>query len=175
MAQTSKDSAVSAPSESSSAWRQRVKAVLPWIIAAAAIPYVFSRVPISEVWAETQSADLLSFTAVIFGAQAFGINLPFALALAATPIIQAAGGLPISPMGLGTQQTAMLYSFGSRSGRNKQEAAIVAFGFSFPVALNLGRCLLGLFYVMDLTDSKALAATEYHASASPTEAVPTPN
>lgn len=99
-----------------------------------------------------------------FGTQAFGIELPFALVLAATPIIQALGGLPISPMGLGTQQAAMLYFFGSRFGGNAAEAAIVAFGFSFPVALNLGRCMLGLIYLKDLTATRAHSSAKSEAS-----------
>jgi len=95
-----------------------------------------------------------------FGTRAFGIDLPFPLVLAATPIIQAVGGLPISPAGLGTQQAAMLYFFGTRFGGTDSEAAIVAFGFSFPVALTLGRCLVGVFYL------KAFAAAR--SSAEPT-------
>ncbi|MEM9174077.1 MAG: lysylphosphatidylglycerol synthase transmembrane domain-containing protein [Myxococcota bacterium] len=90
-----------------------------------------------------------------FGTKAFGIDLPFPLALAATPIIQVIGGLPISPAGLGTQQAAMLYFFGSRFGGTDSEAAIVAFGFSFPVALALGRCALGLFYVKEFSAARA--------------------
>jgi len=89
-----------------------------------------------------------------FGTMAFGIDLPFALALAATPVIQVVGGLPISPAGLGTQQAAMLYFFGTRFGGSDSEAAIVAFGFSFPVALTLGRCLLGLFYWRDFSAAR---------------------
>jgi len=91
---------------------------------------------------------------VYFGTQAFDIHLPFALVLASTPIIQAVGGLPISPAGLGTQQAAMLYFFGGRFGSGAPEAAIVAFGFSFPVALILGRSLLGLFYLKDLSQAR---------------------
>ena len=95
---------------------------------------------------------------VYFGVQAFGIELPFALALAATPIIQVVGGLPITPAGLGTQQAAMLYFFGDRFGGGGSEASIVAFGFSLPIALIVGRCLLGLFYLRDLGSSKATPA-----------------
>lgn len=90
-----------------------------------------------------------------FGTRAFGIELPFALALAATPIIQAVGGLPISPAGLGTQQAAMLYFFGERFGGSDSEAAIVAFGFSFPVALIVGRCAVGLFYLKEFSAARA--------------------
>jgi uncharacterized membrane protein YbhN (UPF0104 family) len=102
---------------------------------------------------------------VYFGVQAFGIELPFALALGATPIIQVVGGLPITPAGLGTQQAAMLYFFGDRFGGGGSEASIVAFGFSLPIALIVGRCLLGLFYVRDLSSSrKAQAIDESTAS-----------
>ena len=106
-----------------------------------------------------------------FGTQAFDIHLPFALVLASTPIIQAVGGLPISPAGLGTQQAAMLYFFGGRFGSGAAEAAIVAFGFSFPVALILGRSLLGLFYLKDLSQAQKepdlAEAPDAHAEKSP--------
>jgi len=95
-----------------------------------------------------------------FGTQAFGIQLPFALVLASTPIIQAVGALPITPAGLGTQQAAMLYFFGERFGGGGSEASIIAFGFSFPVALVLGRCLLGLFYLRDLSPVRVATATK---------------
>lgn len=90
----------------------------------------------------------LAFVAVFYsGARAFGIELPFQVALAATPIIQAIGAIPISPAGLGTQQAAMLYFF-SLYGSN---GAIVAFGFSLTAALIGARCLLGLFYLASLS------------------------
>ncbi|MAG31467.1 MAG: hypothetical protein CL908_11335 [Deltaproteobacteria bacterium] len=84
------------------------------------------------------------------GMLAFGIELPFALVLAAGPIIQMIGGLPITPAGLGTQQAAMLYFFGGALGGSGPEAAIVSFGFSFPLALIAVRCMIGLFYLSDL-------------------------
>ena len=90
----------------------------------------------------------LTFVAVFyFGARAFGIELPLAIALAATPIIQAVGAIPISPAGLGTQQASMLYFFSSYG----SDGAIVAFGFSLTVALIGARCLLGLAYLPSLT------------------------
>lgn len=95
---------------------------------------------------------LIAVAAFYFGAQAFGIELPFTLVLAATPTIQAIGGLPITPGGLGTQQAAMLYFFGGHG----SEAAIVAFGFSLPIAFMVIRCLLGLVYLADLTANTGL-------------------
>lgn len=80
------------------------------------------------------------------GCLAFGIDLPLQLAVAATPAILLAGSLPITPAGLGTQQAAMLYFFSSHG----SEAAILAFGLAFPVALLLFRLLLGLPYLKDL-------------------------
>ena len=58
----------------------------------------------------------------------------------------AVGGLPISPAGLGTRPAAMLQFFGTRFGGTESGAAILAFGFSFPVVRTLGRCLVGIFY-----------------------------
>jgi hypothetical protein len=103
-----------------------------------------------------------------FGTQAFGIELPFALALAATPIILAVGALPITPAGLGTQQAAMLYFFGDRFGGGGTEASILAFGFSFPIALILGRCLIGLFYVRDLSAVRKGSSPPPDAKQAPT-------
>jgi len=85
-----------------------------------------------------------TFVAVFyFGTRAFGVDLPFSVALAATPIIQAIGAIPISPAGLGTQQASMLYFFSAYG----SEGAIVAFGFSLTAALIATRCLLGLVYL----------------------------
>ncbi len=80
------------------------------------------------------------------GTRAFHVELPLGSAMASTPVILAAGGVPITPAGLGTQQAAMLYFFSSYG----SEAAILAFGLAFPVALSLARMPLGLFYIRDL-------------------------
>jgi len=80
------------------------------------------------------------------GCRSFGIELPLQLALAATPAILLAGALPITPAGLGTQQAAMLYFFAPYG----DEASILAFGLTFPVALILFRSLVGLPYLKDL-------------------------
>lgn len=80
------------------------------------------------------------------GTRAFHVELPLASAMASTPVILAAGGIPITPAGLGTQQAAMLYFFSSYG----SEAAILAFGLAFPVAITLARMPLGLLYIRDL-------------------------
>jgi uncharacterized membrane protein YbhN (UPF0104 family) len=80
------------------------------------------------------------------GTRAFHVELPLGSAMASTPVILAAGGLPITPAGLGTQQAAMLYFFSSYG----SEAAILAFGLAFPVAITLARMPLGLLYIRDL-------------------------
>jgi uncharacterized membrane protein YbhN (UPF0104 family) len=90
---------------------------------------------------------LIAVAAFYFGMLAFGIDVPFTLVLATTPTIEAIGGLPITPGGLGTQQAAMLYFFGGHG----SEAAIIAFGFSLPIALMLARSLLGLVYLPGVT------------------------
>lgn len=87
------------------------------------------------------------FAAFWIGSRAFGINLPLALTAASVPAIMMAGAIPISPAGVGTQAAVMLF-FWSDYG---EDAAIVAFGLVFPIAVTLARCLLGLFYVRDLT------------------------
>lgn len=95
---------------------------------------------------------LVSIIAFYFGTQAFGIDVPFVLVLAVTPMIEAIGGLPITPGGLGTQQAAMLYFFGNYG----SEAAIVAFGFSLPIAFMVVRSLIGLAYLPALTPNAEL-------------------
>jgi len=88
------------------------------------------------------------------GTRAFGIDVPWTLVLAAAPAIQAIGALPITPGGLGTQQAAMLYFFGGHG----SEAAIVAFGFSLPIAFMVARSLLGLVYLHGLTAHSRLGS-----------------
>ena len=92
-------------------------------------------------------AYFLGFISYVWlGARAFQVELPFAFALAATPIVMAAGALPITPAGLGTQQAAMLYFFAPYG----SEGAILAFGLAFPAALILGRLPIGLLYAREL-------------------------
>ncbi len=80
------------------------------------------------------------------GSHAFGIEIPFALAMASAPAIMMVAALPISPAGLGTQAAAMVF-FWSDYG---EKAEILAFGLVFPIALVLARSLLGLPYLKDL-------------------------
>jgi hypothetical protein len=92
------------------------------------------------------------------GCRSFGIELPLQLALAATPAVLMAGALPITPAGLGTQQAAMLYFFAPYG----DEASILAFGLTLPVALILFRSLIGLPYLKDLPKLR-LALAEQRA------------
>lgn len=80
------------------------------------------------------------------GSHAFGVGIPFSLAVASAPAIMMISALPVSPAGLGTQAAAMVF-FWSDYG---DKAAILAFGLVFPVALTLSRCFLGLLYLKDL-------------------------
>jgi uncharacterized membrane protein YbhN (UPF0104 family) len=98
---------------------------------------------------------LVSVVCFYFATQAFGIDIPFTLALAVTPTIEAIGGLPITPGGLGTQQAAMVFFFGGYG----SEAAIVAFGFSLPIAFMAVRSLIGLAYLRDLTANAELESS----------------
>jgi hypothetical protein len=52
----------------------------------------------------------------------------------------------------------MLYFFGDRFGGDGSAAAILAFGFALPVAMILGRCLLGLLYLKDLHSEQGVRA-----------------
>lgn len=89
------------------------------------------------------------------GSHAFGIQIPFALALASAPAVMLVAALPIAPAGIGTQAAAMVF-FWSDYGT---KAEILAFGLVFPVALVVGRCLLGLGYLRDLKVLKSPAET----------------
>lgn len=96
---------------------------------------------------------LLFILVYYLGTRAFGAEPPLALVLAAAPIIQLIGSLPITPAGLGTQQAAMLYFFAGDFGGfdgGDAAAAIVAFGFAFPIVLVASRCLIGFLYLPDL-------------------------
>lgn len=107
--------------------------------------------------------QLVAVAIFYFGARAFDIAVPFTLVLAATPAIHAIGSLPITPGGLGTQQAAMLYFFGNHG----SQAAIIAFGFSLPIALMLVRFLLGLVYITGpITHGWLVSPGSRHAHAS---------
>lgn len=118
--------------------------------------------PLLSAFGAISGQDLLSLTLLkcayqgvfaavfYFGLGAFGVDVPFALALIATPLIQIAGSLPIAPAGLGTQQAAMIYLFAGRMGEPDRAAAVAAFAFSFPLLLMLTRALIGLIYLPDL-------------------------
>lgn len=80
------------------------------------------------------------------GSHSFGVQVPVGMATAAMPAILFATVLPITPGGLGTQAAAMLFFFAPYG----EEASILAFGLALPVALALGRIVVGLFYVRDL-------------------------
>jgi hypothetical protein len=86
-----------------------------------------------------------------WGTSAFGLGLPFALIVASVPIIQGIGALPITPAGIGTQQAAMLFLFSGYG----PEAAIVAFGLSFPLLCIVFRSLIGWRYIGRLSPSEA--------------------
>lgn len=98
----------------------------------------------------------LGFAAFIWaGANAFHVALPAAYAVAVTPLVLLAGALPITPAGLGTQQAAMLYFFEPYG----SEAAIVAFGLAFPVALVVIRVAIGMLYVREIRHLRRAPST----------------
>ena len=104
-----------------------------------------------------RSVYFAGFAALFWvGCEAFGVSLPLELVAASTPPILASAVLPITPAGLGTQQATMLYFFA----RHGNEAAVLAFGLAFPVAVTLGRCLLGLRYLGTLRKLRTTTAPE---------------
>lgn len=104
-----------------------------------------------------KSIYFLVFIAVYWlGCSAFGVDLPFSFALASTPAVMMSAALPITPAGLGTQQATMLYFYSPYG----DEAAVLAFGFTFPVVLLLFRALLGLPYLKDLPALRASMAEQ---------------
>jgi len=86
-----------------------------------------------------------------FGLRAFGVAPDFTHVLVATAILQAVGGLPIAPAGLGTQQAAMLLLFSDPAAGGRDGPAILAFGFSLPITTMLVRGLLAALYLGDLS------------------------
>ena len=90
------------------------------------------------------------------GSHAFGVALPFGIAMASMPVILLAAGLPITPAGLGTQQAAMLFFYAPYG----DPAAILAFGLAFPVAVTLARCVLGLPYLRSIARLRARASEQ---------------
>lgn len=88
------------------------------------------------------------------GTRAFNVHVPLAYMAASVPVILMTAGLPITPAGLGTQQAAMLYFFDPYA----SEAAILAYGLTYPVALMLARIPIGLLYLRDLGALRATLA-----------------
>lgn len=89
-----------------------------------------------------------------WGARSFGVDVPFAYAAATMPIIQGSAALPITPGGLGTQQAVMLQFYEPFG----PESAILAFGVAFPVAIIVGRILIGSLYIRDLAEFRRVRA-----------------
>lgn len=128
----------------------------------------FRRLSLSEVAVIGLSrvAYQLVFVMVYaIGLRAFGLDLSFARVMVATVIVQAVGGLPISPSGFGTQQAAMLFLFADPAKHGGDRAAILAFGVSLPITTMALRGLLACLYLGDLTRASAAAGVE-SASAS---------
>lgn len=100
--------------------------------------------------------------AYYFGMRTFGLAPSFSHVMIATPLLQAVGSLPIAPAGFGTQQTAMLFLFSDPAVGGRDGPAILAFGFSLPIATMILRGLLAAFYLGDLTRpaAGALASCE---------------
>jgi uncharacterized membrane protein YbhN (UPF0104 family) len=80
------------------------------------------------------------------GMRAFHVPAPLNQLAAGVPLVLLAGSLPITPGGLGTQQTLMLALFADYG----SEAQILAYGLAFPIALIVGRMPLALLYLRDL-------------------------
>lgn len=99
------------------------------------------------------------------GLRAFGLDLSLARVVVATVILQAVGGLPISPSGFGTQQAAMLLLFADPAANGRDQAAILAFGVSLPITTLALRGLLACLYLGDLSRGSAAPVVE-SASAS---------
>ena len=76
------------------------------------------------------------------GLECFGVSVELARLAFALPLIQAAGALPISPGGLGTQQAAMLLLFAQPG----TEAKVIAFGLCLPLLMSALRCGIGALY-----------------------------
>jgi Lysylphosphatidylglycerol synthase TM region len=87
------------------------------------------------------------------GLRAFGLSPSLSHVMVATAILQAIGGIPISPAGFGTQQAAMLVLFSDPAANGSDGPAILAFGFSLPITTMVVRALLACLYLGDLRDT----------------------
>ena len=95
--------------------------------------------------------QLVFVFAYYFGMRTFGLTPSLSHVMLATPLLQAVGSLPIAPAGFGTQQAAMLFLFSDPAANGRDGPAILAFGFSLPIATMLLRGLLAVFYLGDLS------------------------
>ncbi|HPG24148.1 MAG TPA: lysylphosphatidylglycerol synthase domain-containing protein [Myxococcota bacterium] len=106
-----------------------------------------SRADLARLFALKTAYHLVFVVAYLVGLRAFGVDVTLARSLAATPIVQMVGSLPLTPAGLGTQQGAMLHLFGGIGPGATSAPAILAFGFAFPIVLMGMRCAIGLCYL----------------------------
>ena len=83
--------------------------------------------------------------------KAFHMDIPLLTLAAFVPIIFFIGNIPITPLGLGTIQAAMLFFFQNYS----SEGNILAFSITYSTSLFLLRALIGMFYLGKIAKSDA--------------------
>jgi hypothetical protein len=102
---------------------------------------------------------VVSLVAHYYGAQAFGMHIPFAQMLTFLPVIFMAAAIPITVAHLGTTQAAWLYFFGAYAAAPR----LLAFSLAAHLTFTASRALLGLLWLPaaydDLVSSPAHDAT----------------
>ncbi len=88
--------------------------------------------------------------------KAFHVYIPILTLASYVPVIFFIGNLPVTPLGLGTIQAAMLFFFKDYS----SEANILAFSVTYSTTLILFRIPIGLFYLKKITQLD-LKASDY--------------
>lgn len=109
--------------------------------------------------------QLVFVLAYYFGMRAFGLGPSLSHVMVATPLLQAVGSLPIAPAGFGTQQAAMLFLFSDPAAGGSDGPAILAFGFSLPIATMIMRGLVAALYLGDLARPAAGTPASFETTA----------
>lgn len=86
-----------------------------------------------------------------FAMLAWGIHVPFLVAITVTPVVVIATVLPISPAGLGTTQAALVYFFADYAVGSTAEtraAVVLAFSIAHFVYSIIGQAIVGGFFIL---------------------------
>jgi hypothetical protein len=98
--------------------------------------------------------SMVGLLTTYFALMAFGIEVPLGYLIVFLPIVWLIGSIPVTVMGLGTTQAALLWlvaGFAQGSGGPEMiEAAVLAYSLLWWFWFNVGRFAIGAFFLFRL-------------------------